>query len=70
MIYYNTLLLSRVHKQKEDAGNHEAMSVIQGMSPVAWQHVNLFGSFEFNPNVPKVDIEALVAIFADKIFLG
>jgi hypothetical protein len=33
-----------------------------GISPVAWQHVNLFGRFEFN-KMGKVDLDALVKIF-------
>ncbi|WP_457825277.1 Tn3 family transposase, partial [Staphylococcus aureus] len=48
VIYYNTALLSRVYAQKERAGDQEAMDIIAGMSPIAWQHINLFGSFEFS----------------------
>ncbi len=35
------------------------------ISPVAWQNVNMFGSFEFNPAISKIDIDALVARYAD-----
>jgi hypothetical protein len=35
------------------------------MSPVAWRHVNLFGTFDFNPAAAMVDIDALVARYAD-----
>lgn len=31
------------------------------MSPVAWQHVNLIGSFEFGDEDPIVDMQALAA---------
>jgi hypothetical protein len=30
--------------------------------PVAWQHINLFGHFEFNKR-GKVDLAALVKVF-------
>jgi TnpA family transposase len=41
IIYYNTALLSRVYEQKQAVHDQAAMEVIQGMSPVAWQHINL-----------------------------
>lgn len=68
IIYYNTVLLSRVYEQKEMAGEQEALGIIQGISPVAWQHVNLYGTFEFSLNMPKVDIDAMVARFADPTY--
>jgi len=48
IIYYNTALLSRVYEQKQAAQDQVAMQAIQGMSPVAWQHINLIGQFEFS----------------------
>lgn len=65
IIYYNTVLLSRVYEQKQAAGDQVALSLIEGVSPVAWQNVNLFGSFEFNQSGTKIDVDAMVACFAD-----
>jgi TnpA family transposase len=65
IIHYNTALLSRVYEQKRAVGDHTAMALIAGMSPVAWQHINLFGAFEFTPGGAPVDIEALAAHYAD-----
>ena len=65
VIYYNTVLLSRVYEQKQAAGDEGAQAIIRGISPLAWQHVNLFGSFEFSPSMSKIDIDALVARYAD-----
>ena len=65
IIYYNTALLSRVYEQKQAAQDQAALDAIQGMSPVAWQHVNLIGQFEFSADDSKVDIDALVARYAD-----
>lgn len=65
VIYYNTALLSKVYEQKVAAGDMDAIAFIQGMSPVAWQHVNMFGSFEFSDESPDIDLEALVAKYAD-----
>lgn len=35
---------------------------------MAWQHVNLFGSFEFSDAASKVDIDALAARYADAAY--
>jgi hypothetical protein len=68
VIYYNMALLSKVYEQKSAANDHPALVVIQGISPVAWQHVNLFGTFEFSPAVSKVDLDALAARYIDPVY--
>lgn len=60
--------MSRVYEQKQAAGDQEAQIIIKDVSPVAWKNVNMFGSFEFNPSTSKIDIDALVARFADPTF--
>ena len=65
IIYYNTLLLSRVYEQKLAAGDQDAIAVLKGVSPVAWQHVNLIGKIEFSTSASKVDIDALAASYGD-----
>ena len=55
VIYYNTALLSRVYAQKQGAGDQAAMDIIKGVSPVAWQHVNLFGTIEFSQTPLGID---------------
>ena len=68
VIYYNMALLSKVYEQKSAANDQQAMAIIQGISPVAWQHVNLFGTFEFSPAGSKVDLEALAARYIDPVY--
>lgn len=65
IIFYNTALLSKVYIQKVAAGDQEAIAILRGISPVAWQHINLFGTFEFDETTDMVDIDALAARFAD-----
>ena len=65
VIFYNTALLSRVHAQKVAAGDLEAAELVKKVSPVAWQHVNLFGSFEFTDTESGIDLDVLAAQFAD-----
>ena len=68
IIYYNTLLLSRVYEQKLTAGDLEAIKVLKSTSPVAWRNVNLIGNFDFTTNSSPVDIEALAARYQDEDF--
>ncbi len=35
---------------------------------MAWQHVNLFSTFEFNETTTKVDIDARAAMYADPAY--
>jgi hypothetical protein len=65
IIYYNMALLSKVYAQKAAANDQQAMAIIRGISPVAWQHVNLFGTFEFSPTESTVDLDALAARYSD-----
>lgn len=68
IIFYNTALLSKVYAQKMAASDQEAIAILRGISPVAWQHVNLFGTFEFSETTTKVDIDALAARYADPAY--
>jgi TnpA family transposase len=68
VIYYNTLLLSRVYEQKRAAGDHEAADIVKGVSPNAWQHIHLIGAFDFDQAESPVDIDALAARFSDPAF--
>lgn len=65
IIYYNTELLSKIYAQKLAAGDHAAIEVLRRVSPVAWQHINLFGTFEFSDAGRKVDLDAMAARYAD-----
>jgi len=68
IIYYNTLLLSRVYEQKLAAGDQEAIEFIKDVSPVAWRNINLIGNIDFIGEPSKVDIEALAARYNDPNF--
>lgn len=67
-IFYNTALLSKIYDQKLANSDEAAIEILRGTSPVAWQHVNLFGSIEFNDLGDPVDIDALAARYADPEF--
>jgi TnpA family transposase len=68
IIYYNTLLLSRVYEQKLAGGDLEAIKVLKSTSPVAWRDVNLIGNFDFTTSLTPVDIEAPAAHYQNNDF--
>ena len=68
IIYYNTLLLSRVYEQKLAAGDQEAIQFLKNVSPVAWRNINLIGNMDFTGEPSIVNIEALAARFNDPNF--
>jgi hypothetical protein len=68
VIYYNMALLSRIYEQKKAAGDVEAIETLRYISPIAWQHINLFGKFEFTHTEARVDLDALVERYNDPDF--
>jgi hypothetical protein len=68
IVYYNTLLLSRVYEQKLAADDQEAINILKGISPVAWRNINLIGNFDFTSSAPQVDLDALAALYQDQDF--
>jgi TnpA family transposase len=59
VIYYNTALLSQIYTQKKVADDVAVIDILKRISPVAWQHINLFGRFEFTKTGAGVDLDAL-----------
>lgn len=68
VIYYNTALLSRIYAQKKSAGDVAAIDILKHISPIAWQHINLFGSFEFTQTESHIDLDALAERYNDPDF--
>jgi TnpA family transposase len=68
IIYYNTLILSRVYERKSAAGDLEAIKILEGISPVAWRNVHLIGNFDFTGGSSVVDIEALADHYQNEDF--
>ena len=68
VIYYNTVLLSNIYEKKRAMYDWDAVAYLRGMSPVAWQHINLFGTFEFTEDDPKVDLDGMAARYMEARF--
>ena len=57
---YNASILSDLLAYKERPGEERGAALLRQVSPVAWQHVNLHGRYEFRKSPEAIDIQAIV----------
>jgi TnpA family transposase len=60
IIYYNTRLLSSLLDYKEAAGDVQGAALLKHISPVAWQHINVHGRYEFCNGPEAININEIV----------
>ncbi len=60
IIFYNTTILSRVLAHKATTGDAAGTALITQISPVAWQHINFYGRYEFTKGPDPIDVDAMV----------
>lgn len=60
IILYNATILSRLLLLKEEAGDTQAVVALKQVSPVAWQHINSYGHYEFTKSPQTIDMEAII----------
>ena len=60
IIYYNATILSDLLRLKERQGDTRQVALLEHVSPVAWQHINFHGRFEFRSSPEQIDIAAMV----------
>jgi hypothetical protein len=54
------MLLSNLLAYKEAAGDVQGAALLKHISPVAWQHINLYGRYEFRNGPEAINIHAIV----------
>ena len=60
IIYYNATILSNLLEYKEKNGNIQDVVLLKGVSPVAWQHINLHGRYVFSKGSENIDMNAII----------
>ncbi len=60
IIHYNAAILSALLAIKAENGEAHEADLLKRISPVAWQHINLQGRYEFNNATDDIDIEAII----------
>ena len=48
IVYYNSTILSNLFSYKEKTGDNQNAEMLKQVSPIAWQHINLHGRYEFS----------------------
>jgi len=61
IIYYNASILSRLLQQKHAMGDTVGAEQLSQVSPVAWQHINFYGRYEFTTAPSQINLDAIVA---------
>lgn len=54
------MLLSDLLEYKEAAGDVEGAERLKQVSPVAWQHINFFGRYEFRKGPKAINMRKIV----------
>jgi hypothetical protein len=54
------MLLSNVLAYKAGVGDAQGAALLKQISPVAWQHINLYGRYEFRKSPEIIDFDEIV----------
>jgi hypothetical protein len=60
IIFYNASILSAVLLRNQEKGEQDPAALLRHISPVAWQHINFYGRFEFASIPLLIDIASIV----------
>ncbi|PHB05544.1 DDE transposase [Bacillus wiedmannii] len=58
IIYYNASILSNLLTKSQDKGIE--MNILKYISPVAWQHINFYGRYEFSKSPTVVNLDVII----------
>ncbi len=60
ILYSNAMLFSSLLDYQEAAGDVQEAALLKHISPVAWQHINLYGRYEFRNGPEAININEIV----------
>ena len=61
MVYYNSVILSRVLERYLAKDDQKAIAKLKKVSPVAWQHAYFQGHYTFCSNKSPIDLDSIIA---------
>ena len=56
VVYYNSLILSEVLRELEAQRALVSAEDLKRISPLAWQHINFYGRYQFDSDTPPMNI--------------
>ena len=60
IIFYNASILSRLLEHQERTGDTRGAEATKRISPIAWQHINLQGRFEFLKTPDGLNVDTII----------
>lgn len=60
IIYYNATILSNLLTHSAFSGDPDKITRLSLVSPVAWQHINFYGRYEFGKQPELIDLQAII----------
>src|SRR5439155_14933755 len=66
IIYYNASILSRLLAHKEATGDRAEAELLTQVSPIAWQHINFYGRYEFTKGPTPINLDAIMEELAQR----
>ncbi|MFK8020758.1 MAG: Tn3 family transposase [Pseudomonadales bacterium] len=54
-------MLSKLLAKFTSEEKEQEVALVKRLSPVAWQHINLFGRYEFNGELRMPDLDEMIA---------
>lgn len=65
IIFYNASILSRLLEHQEKTGDTHGAEATKTISPIAWQHINLQGRYEFLNQPDPLNVDAIIRALVD-----
>ncbi len=66
ILFYNATILSRLLAYKVGSGDTAGAHLITQVSPVAWQHINFYGRYEFTKAPALINVDGIIAELAQR----
>ncbi len=66
ILFYNATILSRLLAHKVGSGDTAGADLITRVSPVAWQHINFYGRYEFTKAPALINVDGIIAELAQR----
>lgn len=60
IIYYNATILSNLLTHSDFSDDPDKVTRLSLVSPVAWQHINFYGRYEFGKQPELIDLQAII----------
>jgi TnpA family transposase len=60
ILFYNLHLLSGILESAQAQSKVKQLELLKRISPVAWRHINIYGTYQFLETVPQLDLSRMV----------